>query len=127
MVWSPAGELKTTLHKVQQFADQLKVKSVEPDEICSIECIQPIAPGSLRNKNAHLGYEVDMSQSSPLLCIPATGDTLLERFNNSEFTGTKEPRNNTESHGGPKEKKMKITHERYGVSRSSYPRIVSYD
>jgi len=127
MVWSPAGELKTTLHKVQQFADQLKVKSVEPDEAFGIEKYrQPIAPGSLQNESNHLGYEVDMSQSSPLLCIPATGATLLERFRNIKGASTKEPRNDIESHGVPKEKKIKMTHSAYDVSRS-YPRIVSYD
>jgi len=125
MVWSSSGEMRTTLHKVHQFADQLKTKSVEPDRTHDIKS-HPLstAPGSLQNQGNHEGYKVDMSQSSPLLTLPVTGSPLLELFNNNEVSITEDPRNNIESHSGPKEKKMKMNHINCAVSRPSYPQTV---
>lgn len=125
MVWSPADEMRTTLNKVQQFANQLKTKSVEPDRTHDVKT-HPLstAPGSLQNQSNHRGYEVDMSQSSPLLTLPVTGSPLLELFKNKDVSNTEDLRDNIESHVGPEEKKMKMNNISCTVSRSSYPRTV---
>merc|ERR1711957_970810 len=116
MIWSTVEELEASLHKVQQFAEQLDTKS-EADESYAIKKHISTAPGSLRDRENYQGYEVSMDQFSPLLSLPVTGSPPLELFRHKEgMPTTIVSENSIESHGGPK--RMKMTHE-------SLPRIVS--
>lgn len=92
MVWVSDEEMKQTEKTVEQFYEILKSKENQSngsekkvDETNSDSENKMMnktddAPGSVRNYETYKGYEIDLSELSPLCSLPSKGEKVLQKF-----------------------------------------------